>query len=250
MAQPLFSPLEIRPSAVDACAETIRRAILTGQLAPGSRLPPERSLAGSFGVNRVTVRGALAQLAQRRLLSVRQGSGYVVRDFRREGGPELIAGLAELASGADLVAMARDLLLVRRQMAAGVLARLAEIADAPVADVAGAVEAFAAAVAGGAGTDELARADLDVVAAVLAATGSPVLGLCMNPIQQVLAHMPALRRAIYAEPEANLVGWRLLLAWLERRDASRIGDVVAQLERRDAATLALMQASAERGGER
>jgi GntR family transcriptional repressor for pyruvate dehydrogenase complex len=256
----LSTPLPLRPSAVDACAERIRRAILGGELAPGTRLPPERALAATFGVNRVTVRGALARLEQRRLLSVRQGSGYVVRDFRREGGPELIAGLAELASARDLAAIARDLLLVRRQVAAGVLARLAELPEVDASGVAAAIDGLAAAAARGAGPEELAQADLEVVAAVLAATGSPVLGLCMNPIQQVLLHMPALCCAIYAEPEGNVAGWRALLAWLAgrrgdtphpERDAALVPTVVAELERRDALTVSRLARTrkATRAGE-
>src|SRR5690606_17342196 len=102
MESPLFEPIAPRESAVETCARTLRRAIIEGKIPVGSRLPPERKLAESFGVNRVTVRGALAQLATSRLLSVRQGSGYVVRDFREEGGPDLIAGLAELAAGKQL----------------------------------------------------------------------------------------------------------------------------------------------------
>ena len=84
-------PLPPRSSAVDACADALRRAIVGGDLAVGARLPPERTLAGQFGINRVTVRSALARLARERLLTVRQGSGYVVQDYRRHAGPDLIA---------------------------------------------------------------------------------------------------------------------------------------------------------------
>ncbi len=111
-----FDPLEPAESAVDRCAHALRRAILDGAIAPGERLPPERRLAEDFCVNRVTVRSALAQLAASRLVSVRQGSGYVVRDFRRVGGPDLIAQLAELArEDGDLASVVRDLLSIRAE---------------------------------------------------------------------------------------------------------------------------------------
>ena len=56
----------------------LERAIREGQLAGGDALPAERDLAALFGVSRVTVRQALAQLAARGLLSRRHGSGTFV----------------------------------------------------------------------------------------------------------------------------------------------------------------------------
>lgn len=242
-----FGPLEPRQSAVDACAGAIRRAILGGELAVGSRLPPERELAASFGVNRVTVRSALGKLATARLVSVRQGSGYVVRDFRREGGPELIPGLPELAGAGDLRDVARDLLLVRRQLARGVLERLAERRDPAARETIGAaVDRFDAIVQSGADSREVARADLDVVAAILDATESPVLRLCHNPVLAVVTEMPALCDAIYAEPVNSVEGYRALLAWLEAPRADLVEGIVDELARRDAATLARLQHSSRR----
>ncbi len=238
-----FQALEPRQSAVDACVEQIRRAILGGELAPGSRLPPERELAASFGVNRVTVRSALGKLATARLLSVRQGSGYVVRDFRREGGPELIPGLFGLAgAGADLRDIARDLLLVRRQLARAVLERLVEHHDDASRDaIQRAVERFEAIVQGGADTREVARADLNVVAAILDATHSAVLRLCHNPVLAVVTEMHQLCDAIYAEPENSVDGYRALLAWLEAPSAELVDAMLDELARRDAATLSRLE---------
>lgn len=234
----MFEPLEPRESAVDTCARAIRRAIIGGDLKPGARLPPERRLAEQFGVNRVTVRGALARLSDSRLLSVRQGSGYVVQDYRREGGPDLIAGLAELATGKELARIAEDLLFVRRHLARAVLVRIAERRSVETAPVREAVEAFRRAAERGADTDTLARADLGVLAALLDATDSAVLRLCMNPVQQVLAHLPGLASAIYAEPSRNVVGWQGLVAWLAERRPELVDVMVGELERRDAETVA------------
>jgi GntR family transcriptional repressor for pyruvate dehydrogenase complex len=237
-----FQPLKPRASAVDACAAAIRNAILSRELAPGDRLPPERKLAGSFGVNRVTVRGALAQLASARLLSVKQGSGYVVRNFEREGGPDLLPGLADLANqSGQLRSIIGDLLLVRRHLARAVLERLAEpTATVDAEPIADAIDAFARAVKSGDAAG-VAEADLGVVGAILDATASPVLGLCMNPLLQVVTGMPALREAIYADPQSNLDGWRMLLVWLEHRRAELINTVMAELERRDNRTMNSLQ---------
>ena len=176
-------------TTAESCFVSLRQAILEGRYPAGERLPPERRLAEELGVGRVTVRSALARLSASNLLSVRQGSGYVVQDYRRFGGPDLLADVADLArqSGA-FVDVARDLLLVRRHLASAVLGRLAE--RPPTADdmlrITRAIEAFAAAV--GAGSDDavLAARDLDVLTTLLDATGSAVLGLCINPITGAL----------------------------------------------------------------
>ncbi len=230
-----FTPIATRETAVDACAGELRAAILRGDLAPGERLPAERALATSFGVNRATVRSALAQLAAGGLLRVRQGSGYIVQDFRHAGGPELLPKLASLG---ELRAIAPDLMLVRRQMARAVLERVVERADVSVVDaIEAAVDRFEDAVDAGADAAGIAEADLAVLSCILDATRSAVLRLCFNPVLGALAELPELRDAIYAEPRVNLASWRLLVAWLRSGDADRIDEIVAELSRRDAATL-------------
>lgn len=235
----MFEPITPRETAVDACARVLRRRILEGDLAPGDRLPPERRLAESLGVTRVTLRAALTQLAAAGLVAARQGSGTVVQDFRRRGGPDLLLPIAALAASARrLPEIAADLLLVRRQLARAVLSRIAAAPRIDAAPVAEAVAALEEAAARGAPTRDIAAADLEVVRALLEATGSEVLGLFFNPIMAALEAMPALRQVIYREPAANVAGYQVLLAWLERRPAEAIDAVVAELERRDADTVA------------
>jgi len=69
----LFAPIAVA-RASSAIAEQIRTAIVTGQLARGDRLPPERELAEQFGVSRVTVRDALRALEAMGLIDVRVGA--------------------------------------------------------------------------------------------------------------------------------------------------------------------------------
>lgn len=59
-------------------ASRLQGEILQGALPLGSRLPPERSLAEQFGVARGTVREALKQLENLRLVERRAGSGTYV----------------------------------------------------------------------------------------------------------------------------------------------------------------------------
>lgn len=95
-----------------AIAEELSAAIASGRLEPGMRLPPERHLAESLGVSRMTVRQALGELERnghlRRVVGraggtfVRQpdavntrtaatGLSAVLRREGRASGPELIS---------------------------------------------------------------------------------------------------------------------------------------------------------------
>lgn len=243
-------PIRRAEAAHVAADHALRAAILDGTYAPGDRLPPERELAGTLGVSRLTLRAALATLAADGLVAAHHGRGYEVRDFRG-GGPALLPGLVELAGGrGDLPAIASDLLRVRRHLAAGILEA---IADRPpgataVARVAAAVDGFAAEAQAGAPPEVLAAADLAVIAALLDATGSPVLRLCLNPIANVLAGTPALRATIYDEPRTNIAGYRLLVAWLARPRRAAVADLVGVLAQRDEATVARLAARGRRRG--
>ncbi|MGW2009242.1 MocR-like pyridoxine biosynthesis transcription factor PdxR [Streptomyces nigrescens] len=53
----------------------LRDAVRSGRLAPGTRLPPYRSLAADLGIARNTVADAYAELVAEGWLSARQGSG-------------------------------------------------------------------------------------------------------------------------------------------------------------------------------
>ena len=234
----MFEALPPRHSAVDACVDELQRRILAGELPVGERLPSERDLAAMLSTSRVTLRSALGRLAAAKLLSVRHGAGYVVQDFRRTGGPDILGPLVELARGHDAVDIARDLLLVRRHLAAAVLERLSGgVSRAALQRMSAAVDALEALARSGAGPAALAAADLDIVAALLAATRSPTLQLCLNPIVAVLSSMPRLREAMYATAEANVTGWRILIEWARSGERAAIPLVLDELSRRDAATL-------------
>ncbi|MGH3329348.1 MAG: HD domain-containing protein [Streptomycetales bacterium] len=61
-------------------AASIRAAILTGELEPGSQLPTGHQLAKSFGVSRMTVQTAIRTLRDEGFVDSRAGSGVYVRD--------------------------------------------------------------------------------------------------------------------------------------------------------------------------
>lgn len=227
--------------SVESCARQLRNQILGGEISVGARLPAERALAESFGVNRVTVRGALARLEAEGLVDVRQGSGYTVRRWQRTAGPELVATLADLARDAKgRRHLFADLLLVRRQLARAILEQLVEreIAEADLLAIERAVDSLAEAAERGATIDEIANADLEVAGAVVDATKSTVLALCMNPVAQVLVAVPALQKAMFRQPAHNVAAWRVLVAWMRgARSRAGLARIVEALEERDDRTM-------------
>ncbi|MFF7951855.1 MocR-like pyridoxine biosynthesis transcription factor PdxR [Streptomyces griseorubiginosus] len=66
-----------------ALARALRDAVRSGRLAPGTRLPPYRSLAADLGVARNTVADAYAELVAEGWLTARQGSGTRVAEQTR-----------------------------------------------------------------------------------------------------------------------------------------------------------------------
>jgi len=67
-----------RPALWTAIADTLRAEIGDGVYAPGDRLPSESRLAARFGVNRHTLRRALAALSDEGLVHSRRGAGAFV----------------------------------------------------------------------------------------------------------------------------------------------------------------------------
>ena len=94
-----------------AIAAQLAAAVAAGQLGPGARLPPERRLAESLGVSRMTVRQALGELERDGLLRrvVGRTGGTFVCEPTGERHSSSAAGLsAELrrqgrAAGAELI---------------------------------------------------------------------------------------------------------------------------------------------------
>ena len=65
----------LRVSMTASLADRLVTAIAVGAYSPGERLPPERELAASLGVSRVTLREALRQVSELGLVEARRGRG-------------------------------------------------------------------------------------------------------------------------------------------------------------------------------
>ncbi|MCP4669772.1 MAG: FadR family transcriptional regulator, partial [Desulfobacula sp.] len=73
--------------------DQIQNAILNGELAPGSKLPPERALKDMFDTSRGTLREALRVLEQKGLIEIKLGvaGGAIVKRIDTEPIAESLA---------------------------------------------------------------------------------------------------------------------------------------------------------------
>jgi DNA-binding FadR family transcriptional regulator len=135
-------------NAFEETVERLLTVIKLGMIADGDRFPPERELAGQLGISRLTLREALGELQRAGYISSRRGrtggtfvtytppapdTGEVRRLAREDGGKladaltfrlAVESGAAEILAGSAPDAAARELLL----------ARLAEVNAAGLAD--------------------------------------------------------------------------------------------------------------------
>lgn len=95
-----------RMRAADHVFESLSRAILTGELAPGSVLATQRELSTQFKVSPLVVRQATHRLEELGLVRVRQGSTTVVLDPNSANDVRLIQLRVQLATPGDRFALA------------------------------------------------------------------------------------------------------------------------------------------------
>src|SRR5882724_3410548 len=95
-----------RMSAPDAVREKLRRAIVSGELAPGIQLKQDE-LAERFGFSRIPVREALRQLEAEGYVTIYPNRGAVVAELRLEDVLELLEIRLALESHALRLAVPR-----------------------------------------------------------------------------------------------------------------------------------------------
>ena len=94
----------------------IQDKILRGDLPSGEKLPTERDLALSLGVNRATVREALKKLEMLGLVEINHGDGIYVKNYLESGNLEVLRALIYREGGIDPV-MLKSILNIRTILA-------------------------------------------------------------------------------------------------------------------------------------
>lgn len=214
-------PVE-RQRVADEIVEQLRSLILTGQYRPGAKLPPERELARTLGVNRASLREALKKLEHLGLVRIRQGDGTRVENFMETAGIELVRYLVPFARSAypDII---RDALECR-QLVAREVARLAAVRrDDGDLERLRDIAARAATATG----DALFQLDFDFYIALTAAAKNRVIGLLVNTVREAIQSYAAMLAHVTVSPPVVRAHHERMLGALE---GQRPDDAVAAVE--------------------
>jgi len=153
----------------DEAITTLRNMIQSGELPPGSRLPPEHQLAAQMGLSRSGVREAVKVLESARVLDVRRGDGTYVTSLAPALLLEGVGFAVELLQGETLL----EVMEVRRLLepAATGLAS-ARMSDGQLDELGELLEQMRAAVSD---PEKLVQYDIAFHRSVTAATGNETL---------------------------------------------------------------------------
>ena len=207
-----------RSSVVDAVADRLRNEILAGRLAAGSRLPSERELSLALGVNRLTLRAALARLEAMGLVTTRHGSGTEVAAWRERAGLEalpMVMGSLDPDEPAWLELLT-SMLEVRRILATEAVALAA--ARHTAEDIAAMRE-----IAAEQGTrlhdvQAYARGDLAFQRVVVRAARNVGFELILNSFARFPEEQPALVATLYDRREESVGFYGAIIALVQSGD--------------------------------
>jgi GntR family transcriptional regulator len=87
----------------------LRARIASGEVSPGSRLPPERELCQMLAISRVTLRKALTTLVEEGVLRSAHGRGWYVTSAERKEWPNTLESFSETARRMGLLPTSRVL---------------------------------------------------------------------------------------------------------------------------------------------
>ena len=85
---------KLTDSSLKQCVvQELENKILSGELKPGDRLPPERELASAMGISRSLVNLCILDLDSKGFVSINPRKGTFVNDFRRQGTLQILLSL-------------------------------------------------------------------------------------------------------------------------------------------------------------
>lgn len=115
-------------AVTDEAIEKIKAMIVSGELAPGDRLPPEKELSDRLGLSRNSMREAVKALEVIRVLDVRRGDGTYVTSLEPHLLLEAISFVVDMHDDDSLL----EIFAVRRMLesqATGLAATLGDPSD-------------------------------------------------------------------------------------------------------------------------
>jgi GntR family transcriptional regulator, transcriptional repressor for pyruvate dehydrogenase complex len=169
----------IRRSLVsDQVFRALAEDVLCDRYAPGEKLPTQRRLAADLGVNMASVREAVKRLEQLGLVEVRHGDAMRVRDWRTDGGLDVVTHVLFRAGGLDVPTL--DALMEARRLMLREAARLAAERREDPARLQELAQAFAAVK-----PDEAQPIDFAFFSELVEAADNVVFVLILNSIRRL-----------------------------------------------------------------
>jgi GntR family transcriptional repressor for pyruvate dehydrogenase complex len=198
----------------DDVINRLRGMIQSGELRPGSRLPPEPQLALQMGVSRSGVREAVKVLAAARVLDVRRGDGTYVTSLASDLLLEGVGFAFELLQGGESLL---EVMEIRRLLepASTAMAAMRMSAEqlAEVASVMGRMRAHTG------DPEELLRLDITFHRLVIAAAGNATLATLVDGLSGRTARARVWRGIVMGNvAQATIDEHQAILSALESRD--------------------------------
>lgn len=209
---------ESAPKLGTQVAEILKRRILSGEFAPGDKLPPELSLAAELSVNRFTVREAMNQLEQLRLIERKPGAGTVVLDYSEHASVDVIEYLVLTSGGTVNTVVLANLLEFARSMSAEV-ARLA--AERWSDEDLRALDHIVAEMRSEKNLSKLLWLDFDFNWQLAGAARNIVPRLLMNSVRGLLQKYTPYLETLWVSPGSITEGYEHVVQALRDRDAER-----------------------------
>jgi len=200
-------------SVTDSTIVKIRDLIMSGQINPGDRLPPEQELALSMGISRSSLREAVKALSQAKVLDVRRGDGTYVTSLE----PQLL--LSGLSFVIDLMEdrTLADIFEVRRLLEPSSTALAAQrITDAQLE----ALRLSMVSMREAHDPEELVIRDIDFHAQIAEATGNTSLCSILDAISSRAVRARVWRASTLGMKTMTLSAHQLILEALTDRDPS------------------------------
>lgn len=89
----------VAPSLKEMFVQQMESMILSGGLAIGEKLPPERTLAESMGISRSVANSGIVELERMGFLTIKPRIGTFVADYRRRGNLEIMKAILKHNNG-------------------------------------------------------------------------------------------------------------------------------------------------------
>jgi len=244
MEKPLEPPVAVSPKR-----EFIRRfegLILSGQLAMGEHLPPERDIATQLGVSRPVVHEGLLELAARGLVTIRPRHGAVVNDYRTQGSVTMLASLVAYQQGELDPSLAAGLIDMRLLFEIETTRRAAlNRTDEQLASLQLLVEREK--VAPESDIEEITRLDFQVHHMIALASGNPVYAMLMKSFEPAYTNLSGRFFAVPGMAKGVFRGHEALVRLIERRDVEGAMSVMRSLLEQGAKVLLGLQYAANAG---